>query len=145
MAKDLNHCAFIGRLGKDPETRLMPNGDAVANFSIAVGESWKDRNGDKQEKTEWVRCVAFRKLGEIVGQYLTKGKQVYVSGKMQTRKWQDKEGQDRYSTEIVVSDMQMLGGGESRGGGNYNAPAAAEQTPSEYDDDIPFVTSTGMR
>ena len=123
MSHDLNLSQFIGRLGRDPETRYLANGDAVANFSIAVGESWKDKaTGEKVEKTEWVRCVAFRQLAEIVGKYLTKGKQVYVSGKFTTRKWQDKEGKDQYTTEIVVDQMQMLGGGE----GERQAPAAPQ-------------------
>lgn len=161
MASDLNQCSFIGRLGKDPECRFLPNGDAVASFSIAVGESWKDRDtGDKKETTEWVRCVAWRKLGEICGEYLRKGQQVFVQGKMKTRKWQDKDGNDRYSTEIIVDRMQMLGsrrddageaGGESGGEGEApQKPATRQQKPApsgaprspggvaEMDDDIPF-------
>jgi single-strand DNA-binding protein len=109
MASDLNYCSFIGRLGKDPEIRQMAGGDTVANFSIAVGESWKNKQtGEKEERTAWVNLVAWRKLGEIVGKYLKKGSRVFVSGKMQTRKWQDQNGADRYTTEIVVSQMQML-------------------------------------
>jgi len=106
MANDLNRCEFIGRLGKDPETRHSPDGTAVCNFSLAVG--WKTK---EKEGVEWVRIVAFGKLAEICSDYLAKGKQVYVSGRMTTRKWADKDtGQDRYSTEIVADQMQMLGG-----------------------------------
>ena len=149
MANDLNHCAFIGRLGKDPETRYMPSGDAVTNISLAVGEQWKSKDGDKQERTEWIRCCAFGKLAEIMGEYLMKGSQCYVSGKLRTRKWTTRDGQDRYSAEIVVDQMQMLGGkSENRGGGGgYNAPAAREQAPAaqpDYDDDVPFATSAGI-
>lgn len=107
---DLNQCNFIGRLGKDPETRYMTNGDAVTNFSIAVGEKWAVKStGEKQERTEWVNVVAWRKLGEICGEYLTKGSQVMISGKMSTNKWQDQDGNDRYTTSIIASNMQMLG------------------------------------
>lgn len=105
MANDLNRCEFIGRLGKDPETRFMPNGDAVCNFSLAVG--WKSK---EKEGTEWVRINSFGKLAEICGKYLTKGSQIYISGRMSTRKWQDKDGADRYTTEINADQMQMLGG-----------------------------------
>lgn len=140
-----NHCSFIGRLGKDPETRHTQAGDAVCNFSVAVDESYKGKDGQKVEKTEWVNCVAWRKLGETCGQYLTKGSLVAVSGKMQTRKWQDSNGQDRYTTEILLDEMRMLG---SKGDGvaitsssTAAAPpkqpaAAASQPPVE--DDIPF-------
>ncbi len=147
MSNDLNHCSFIGRLGRDPETRYLPNGDAVTNFSIAVGESWKDKNsGEKQETVEWVRCTAWRKLGEICGEYLKKGGQVFVSGKMKTREWTDKEGVKRYTTEIQVDRMQMLGGKR-----DSEAPAEREERPTkaapaeggagkfdDMDDDIPF-------
>lgn len=126
MASDLNACAFIGRLGRDPETKYMPNGDAVCSFSIAVGESWKDKNtGEKKESTEWVRCVAWRKLGEICGEWLKKGQQVYIGGKMKTRKWQ-KDGQDHYSTEIIVEQMQMLGGKRE---GNGPPPHSEDDAP----------------
>jgi single-strand DNA-binding protein len=109
MANDLNQCNFIGRLGQDVELKYLPSGEAVANLSIAVGESWKDKQtGAKQERTEWIRAVAFGKLADIMGQYLTKGSKVFIGGKMRTRKWQDQSGADRYSTEIVVKDMQML-------------------------------------
>ena len=140
MANDLNQCQFIGRLGKDPETRYTASGDAVANFSIACSESWKDKtSGQKVEKTEWVNCVAFKKLAEIIGEYLKKGSQVYVSGKMQTRKWQDKSGNDRWSTEVVVKDMQMIGSRDSSAavtdsvhtGYSASAPQGQQQAPQQ--------------
>ena len=140
-----NHCSFIGRLGKDPETRYTQAGDAVCNFSVAVDESYKGKDGQKVEKTEWVNCVAWRKLGEICGQYLTKGSLVAVSGKMQTRKWQDSSGQDRYTTEILLDEMRMLGSkgdgvaitsGSTAAAAPPKQPAAASQPPVE--DDIPF-------
>ena len=110
MSNDLNLCQFIGRLGSDPETAYLPSGKAVTKLSIACSELWKDKSsGQKQEKTEWVRCTAFDKLAEICGEYLRKGSQVYVSGKMRTRKFQAQDGSDRYSTEIVIDQMQMLG------------------------------------
>lgn len=106
----VNKVILVGNLGKNPEMRYMPNGDAVANITLATSETWKDKQtGEKKESTEWVRVVFFRKLAEIVGQYLKKGSQVYVEGSLKTRKWQDKEGQDRYTTEIVADTMQMLG------------------------------------
>ena len=122
MSNDLNRCEFIGRLGKAVETRYMTDGKAVANFSIAVGSQWKSKDGEKQESTEWISLVAYDKLAEICTQYLAKGSQVYVSGKMKTRKWQDKEGKDRYTTEIIVNEMQMLGGKQD-GGQAVNTPA----------------------
>ena len=109
MASDLNLCQFIGRLGKDPEMKYTQSGVAVANFSIACGEKYKTKAGEQVENTEWVKCTAWRRLAEVIGEYLTKGSQVYVSGKMQTRKWEDKEGNNRYTTEIQVFQMQMLG------------------------------------
>lgn len=128
MSNDLNLCQFIGRLGKDPEMRYMPDGKAVANFSIACGQSWKGKDGEKQEKTEWVRCAAFGKLAEIVGQYLKKGAQVYVSGRIQTREY-EKDGSKRYTTEIVVDTMQMLGG---------KREDSEHQKETAIDSDIPF-------
>jgi single-strand DNA-binding protein len=111
MAGSLNRCTIIGNLGKDPEIRSVGSGDKVANFSVACTESWKDKGtGEKKEKTEWVNCSAFGKLAEIVGEYVKKGKQVYVAGRMETRKWQDKDGADRYTTEIRVDQLQLLGG-----------------------------------
>ncbi len=140
MANDLNLCQFIGRLGKDPEIRYSGDGKAIANFSIACGSSWKDKNsGEKKESTEWIRLVAFGKLGEIVAEYLRKGSQVYVSGRMQTRKYQDKEGNDKYTTEVVADQLQMLGGKRTN---DDDAPRdkLKEPTPGagDFDDDIPF-------
>jgi single-strand DNA-binding protein len=151
MARGVNKVILVGNLGKDPEVRYMPNGNAVANITLATTESWKDKqSGEQQEKTEWHRIVMFRRLGEIAGEYLKKGSQVYIEGKLQTRKWQDNSGNDRYTTEIVASDMQMLGG---RGGGGsagfsgdsapaQTAPAQSAPAPAaaggDFDDDIPF-------
>ncbi len=146
MARGINKVILIGNLGRDPEVRYMPNGNAVANITLATSESWKDKQtGETQERTEWHRVVLFRRLGEIAGEYLKKGSQVYIEGKLQTRKWQDNNGQDRYTTEIVASEMQMLGG---RGGGSAGfsasdagaerVPAAVAEGPGDFDDDIPF-------
>ncbi|MGA7181516.1 MAG: single-stranded DNA-binding protein [Thiobacillaceae bacterium] len=149
----LNKVLLIGNLGADPEMRYMPSGDAIANLRIATSEKYKDKNGDKQERTEWHRVALFGKLGEIAGQYLKKGSSVYIEGRIQTRKWQDKEGQDRYTTEIVATDMRMLGGRsggvaemESEGGNRTassgsHSPAPATSGGSGFDDfadDIPF-------
>lgn len=152
----VNKVILIGNLGADPETRYLPSGDAVTNLRLATTDVWKDKSGEKQEHTEWHRISFFGKLAEIAGEYLKKGSPVYVEGRIRTRKWQDKEGQDRYSTEIVADRMQLLGG---RGGGAESAarePAAASSggggdakaKPSkkggggggfdEMDDDIPF-------
>ena len=133
MARDLNQCNFIGRLGKDVELRYAASGDAIANFTIAVGESWKDKQtGQKQEKTAWVPIVMFGKLAEIAGQYLQKGSKVFISGKFQTRKWQDQSGADRYSTEVVVDgfsgQMQMLDA-KPEGGQNPVSQQAPQQAP----------------
>ena len=151
----VNKVILVGRLGKDPETRYMPNGEAVTNATLATSETWKDKSGEKQEKTEWHNLVFYRRLAEIAGEYLKKGSQIYVEGKLQTRKWQDKEGKDRYTTEIVVNEMTMLGG-KSTGGsfevvenkpassssGSSAAPAkaapAAKGGFDNFDDDIPF-------
>lgn len=148
MARGVNKVILVGNLGQDPEVKYMPSGQAVCNVSIATSESWNDKNtGEKQERTEWHRVVFFRKLAEIVGEYLRKGSQIYVEGRLQTRKWQDQSGADRYTTEIVANDMQMLGG---RGGGagldappaeqEFGAPSgkAATAPVEEFDDDIPF-------
>ncbi|MBI4743184.1 MAG: single-stranded DNA-binding protein [Betaproteobacteria bacterium] len=159
----VNKVILVGNLGADPETRYLPNGDAVANIRLATTESWKDKaSGEKKEITEWHRVVFFRKLAEIVGQYLKKGSAVYIEGRIRTRKWQDKEGQERYTTEIEANEMQMLGGrqsassgGEAEYGGGYGGsmpsagspppsgaarPAPAKKAPSfdDMDDDIPF-------
>jgi len=126
MARGINKVILVGNLGKDPEVRYMPNGQAVANATIATSESWKDKNtGEQQERTEWHRVVFYRRLGEIAGEYLKKGSKVYVEGKLQTKKWQDNEGKDRYTTEIVANEMQMLdsrgGGGDQQYGGQSNS------------------------
>ena len=166
MARGVNKVILIGNLGKDPEVRYSPNGGAVANITLATSESWKDKNtGEQVDKTEWHRVVFFRRLAEIAGEYLKKGSKVFIEGKLQTRKWQDQNGQDRYTTEIVANEMQML---DSKGGGSanfnqgqqqaapqqaqqqYNAPqgqqpqqqAPQQQAPAmsggDFDDDIPF-------
>jgi len=106
----VNKVILIGRLGKDPDVKKMTKGESVTNVTLATSENWKDKSGTKQEKTEWHNLVFYRRLAEIAGEYLKKGSQIYVEGKLQTRKWQTKEGQDRYTTEIIVSEMQMLGG-----------------------------------
>ncbi|MFV1993516.1 MAG: single-stranded DNA-binding protein [Acidiferrobacterales bacterium] len=160
MARGVNKVILVGNLGRDPEVRYSANGQAIANVTIATTESWKDKNtGEKQEKTEWHRIVFFGRLGEIAGEYLKKGSQIYVEGRLQTRKWQDKEGKDRYTTEIVANEMQMLGSKGGAASGDYagqsssqsssqpasqasgSAPAQpATQTSGadDFDDDIPF-------
>ena len=155
----VNKVILVGNLGKDPEVRYMTNGDAVANVTIATSDSWKDKaTGEKKESTEWHRVVFYRKLAEIVSQYLKKGSQVYIEGRIRTRKWQDKEGQERYTTEIEADEMRMLGsrqnaasssGGEAEYGGSIPSSSASgaakgaapgKKTPSfaDMDDDIPF-------
>lgn len=139
MANDLNYCSFIGRLGKDVETRYIPSGDAVANFSIAVGWKGKDKEG-----AEWVNVVAWRKLAEICSKYLVKGSRVFISGKMRTRKWQDQDGKDRYSTEIVADQMQMLDakqGGQPSQSNQQQHGSQQRAAPQNggCDDDIPFA------
>lgn len=160
----VNKVILVGNLGRDPEVRYMPNGEAVANFSIATTENWKDKSGVKQEKTEWHNIVMYRKLAEIAGEYLKKGRPVYVEGRLQTRKW-EKDGVTRYSTEIIADSMQMLGGrdgssnasydgGMDQGGGQdeYNQAPARQAAPAakpaaapsggssfdDFEDDIPF-------
>lgn len=113
----LNKVMLIGNLGADPVVRYMPNGDAVANIALATAESWKDKNGEKQEKTEWHRVIFFGRQAEIAGEYLKKGSSIYIEGRLQTRKWNDKDGNERYTTEIVADRMQMLGGRGGSGGG----------------------------
>ncbi len=155
MARGINKVILVGNLGNDPEVRATNTGSRVATISIATSESWMDKNtGQRQEKTEWHRVVFFNRLAEIVEQYLTKGSQVYVEGRLQTRKWQDKDGQDKYTTEVVANEMQMLGG-KGGGGGDFQstapmdppaaksnapatAPAAAGGPDINFDDDIPF-------
>lgn len=147
MARGVNKVILIGNLGQDPEVKYMPNGNAVANITVATSESWKDKNtGEQVDKTEWHRVVFFRRLAEIVGEYLKKGSKIYVEGKLQTRKWQDKNGTDHWTTEVIASEMQMLdsrGGGssdfnQSPGGQSQSAPSQASAPIPDFDDDIPF-------
>jgi len=152
----VNKVILIGNLGKDPDVRYMPSGEAVTNITVATTETWKDKtSGEKKEATEWHRVVFFRKLAEIAGQYLKKGSQVYIEGSLKTRKWQDKEGQERYTTEIVADEMRMLGSRQGSGqpddmprerpsaaasGGSASsarAPAAGSSF-NDFEDDIPF-------
>ena len=148
MARGINKVILVGYLGADPDTRYMPSGGAVTNLSIATSESWKDKqSGEQKERTEWHKVAMFNRLAEISAEYLRKGSQVYIEGKLRTRKWQDKDGKDRWTTEIVADEMQMLGG---RGGGGGGAPAQNDdysqpsQQPTggppsgDFDDDIPF-------
>lgn len=153
--RGVNKVIIVGSLGQDPEVRYTPNGQAIANLSVATSEQWRDKQGQKQERTEWHRVVIFGKLAEVAGEYLRKGSQAYFEGKLQTRKWQDKQGQDRYSTEIVIDisgTMQMLGGNNGQSNAQKPAnhqgnaqPTAQKQQPQsnhidgEFDDDsIPF-------
>ena len=150
MARGVNKVTLIGNLGADPEVRYTANGSAVANIRLATAESWRDReSGETQERTEWHRVVFFSRLAEIVGEYLKKGSQVYIEGRLQTRKWQDRDGNDRYTTEIVANEMQMLGGRGGGGGGGFDAPSQSsspspaqnsnnEPPMDDFDDDIPF-------
>ena len=159
MARGINKVILVGNLGADPETRNTSSGGAVTNIRLATTDSWRDRqSGEQQERTEWHRVVFFGRLAEIAGEYLRKGRQVYVEGRLQTRKWQTQDGQDRWSTEIVAGEMQMLGG-RTQGGGGYppspdeappardwgggggGAPKRQERAPEpadDFDDDIPF-------
>jgi single-strand DNA-binding protein len=138
----INKVILIGRLGRDPEVRYTPDGTAVANFSVATSEEWKDKNsGERKERTEWHRIVAWRRLGEICGEYLSKGRQVYIEGRLQTREWEDQEGNKRWTTEIVARDMQMLGPKDqtesfSEGYGSPGRAQSVNEQPPE--DDIPF-------
>ena len=151
MARGINKVILIGNLGQDPDVRYMPSGQAVANVRLATSESWKDREtGEQQERTEWHNVVFFGRLGEIVGEYLRKGSQVYVEGQLRTRKWQDRDGNDRWTTEVRANEMQMLGGRGGGGGMSAGSPPArsassgasgpAPMAPAgdEPDDDIPF-------
>ena len=158
MARGINKVILVGNLGNDPDVRYTAGGAAIANVSIATTEGWKDReSGEMQEKTEWHKVVFFGKLAEIVAEYVKKGSQIYIEGRLQTRKWQDKEGNERYTTEIVANEMQMLGGRSSGGGGGPGgnpererpAPSEGSSQPSRssarpaadqnfVDDDIPF-------
>jgi single-strand DNA-binding protein len=150
----VNKVILIGNLGRDPETRYMPDGGAITNISVATTDTWKDKAGEKQEKTEWHRVAFFGRLAEIAGEYLKKGSQVYVEGRLQTRKWQDKDGNYKYTTEIVADRMQMLGSRQGMGAGDREAPEreagasrgaakpAAAKAPGgkfdDFEDDIPF-------
>ena len=144
MARGINKVILVGNLGADPETRYMPSGSAVTNLSVATSEQWKDKqSGEQKERTEWHKVAMFNRLAEIAAEYLRKGSQVYIEGKLRTRKWQDRDGNDRWTTEIIADEMQMLGG---RGGGG-SAPMASgsgsssapPQPPADdFDDDIPF-------
>lgn len=157
MARGVNKVILIGNLGKDPETRVSPGGGSITNITVATSESWKDKQtGENQERTEWHRVVFFGRLGEIAGTYLKKGSKVYIEGSLRTRKWQDQSGQDKYTTEIVANEMQMLDGrgsdnggfsGESRSqtmSGSRGGNAGGGQQPAapagfdQFDDDIPF-------
>ncbi len=126
----VNKVILVGNLGRDPEVRYTPDNNAITNISIATTDTWKDKSGEKQERTEWHRVAFFGKLAEIAGEYLKKGSQVYVEGRLQTRKWQDKEGQERYTTEIVADRMQMLGSRGGMGGGSGDVPADMDERPS---------------
>jgi single-strand DNA-binding protein len=167
MARGINKVILIGNLGADPETRAMPSGMTVANINVATSENWKDKqSGEQKERTEWHKVAMFGRLGEIAGEYLKKGSKVYIEGSLRTRKWQDKQGNDRYTTEIIANEMQMLdsrGGGMGGGGGDYGGgggrgrqqnspppddfdqggpPPGSDKTGDkgggEFDDDIPF-------
>jgi single-strand DNA-binding protein len=160
MARGVNKVILIGNLGSDPEVRYMPSGDAIANVNIATSDSWKDKQtGENQERTEWHRVVFFKRLAEIAGEYLRKGSKVYIEGRLQTRKWQGQDGQERYTTEIVASDMQMLDsrsggsasfepreprqqarsqGSSAASGGGQQATQPAPSLDKDFDDDIPF-------
>ncbi|HEY9199582.1 MAG TPA: single-stranded DNA-binding protein [Gammaproteobacteria bacterium] len=147
MARGVNKVILVGNLGKDPEVRYMPSGGAVANVTLATSEQWKDKqSGEQKERTEWHNVVFYQRLAEIVGEYLKKGSQIYVEGSLRTRKWQDKSGNDRYTTEIVASDMQMLGGrggagsAPFSGGSKSSEPTGADEGrfSEGFDDDIPF-------
>lgn len=158
MSRGVNKVILIGNLGGDPETRSMPSGDVVANISVATSEKWKDKqSGEAKERTEWHRVAFFGRLAEVVGEYLRKGSKVYVEGSLRTRKWQDKQGNDHYSTEVIASEMQMLdgkpanGGQQQRGNGNRSNKTPQQQErerrqpssssglpPDDFSDDIPF-------
>lgn len=146
----VNKVLLIGRLGNNPEIRYTPGGAAVANFNMATNESWNDKNGQKQERTEWHRVVVWGKLAQLCGEYLSKGRQVYVEGRLQTRQWQDKEGQNRYTTEVIATTIQFLGSGGERtdSSSSHRAPSASSSSedfsqvkmeePSFTEEDIPF-------
>jgi single-strand DNA-binding protein len=154
MAKSINHVQLLGFCGKDPEMRYQANGDAIANFSLATSKHWKDKEGNKKESTEWHRCVAFNKLAEIIGEYARKGTQLIVDGELRTRKWENKEGIAQYTTEIVLSSVNLLSKKDDNGGqgsdegnrgsssasrtGDKNSASRTPPPPEDFDDDIPF-------
>ena len=155
MARGINKVIVVGNLGGDPETRYMPSGAAVTNLTVATNESWKDKQtGEQKERTEWHKVAMFGRLAEIAAEYLRKGSLVYIEGKLRTRKWQGQDGQDRYTTEIIADEMQMLGGrGGAGGGGSFGGGGGGQQGggqqggggsappqpgPDDFDDDIPF-------
>lgn len=148
MARGVNKVIIVGNLGNDPDTKYMPSGSAVTNLSVATNESWKDKQtGEQKERTEWHRVAMFGRLAEIAAEYLRKGSMVYIEGKLRTRKWQDKQGNDRYSTEIIADEMQMLGGrsgagapamGGDSGGPPPGPPPQGGGGSADFDDDIPF-------
>ncbi|MCH8896137.1 MAG: single-stranded DNA-binding protein [Gammaproteobacteria bacterium] len=141
MARGINKVILIGNLGSDPETRAMPSGAYVTNISVATSESWKDKQtGDQKDRTEWHKVVFFGRLAEIASEYLRKGSQVYIEGGLRTRKWQDKDGRDRYTTEIVAREMEMLGGRQGAGAPAMVASGGGAPAPAndQFDDDIPF-------
>jgi len=152
MARGINKVILIGNLGKDPETRYMPSGGAITNITVATSETWKDKqSGEQQERTEWHRVVFFNRLAEIAGEYLKKGSKVYIEGSLRTRKWQGNDGQDRYTTEVVASEMQMLDSRGAGGSAEFSRPANAAPSQSnqqsgnapqpaggDFEDDIPF-------
>jgi len=147
MSRGINKVILIGHLGNDPETRYMPSGSAVTNLRIATSESWKDKtSGDQQERTEWHNIAMFGRLAEIAAEYLRKGSQIYIEGRLRTRKWQDRDGNDRWTTEIVANEMQMLGGRPdssaparvAEASSSSSASSAPSAPPSDFDDDIPF-------
>ncbi|MDA0679438.1 MAG: single-stranded DNA-binding protein [Proteobacteria bacterium] len=147
MARGVNKVILVGNLGNDPETKYMPSGSAVTNLSVATNESWKDKQtGEQKDRTEWHRVAMFGRLAEIAAEYLRKGSQVYIEGKLRTRKWQDQQGNDKYTTEIIADEMQMLGGRSgggapaSGGSGDNGGPPPGPPSggPNDFDDDIPF-------
>ena len=150
MARGINKVILVGNLGADPETRYMPSGSAVTNLSVATSESWKDKQtGEQKDRTEWHKVAMFNRLAEIAAEYLRKGSQVYIEGKLRTRKWQGQDGNDRYTTEIIADEMQMLGSRGGGGGGNFGGGgqgggqgggggAPPQPGPDDFDDDIPF-------
>ena len=143
----VNKVILIGNLGKDPDIRYMPNGEAVANITLATSETWKDKTGAKQEKTEWHRVTFYRKLAEIVGEYLKKGSSVYVEGRLETRKWTDKTGTDRYTTEIIANEMRMLGsksGGSSSEGENKNNKTTPPKNSATSNNNTASTTNSGF-